>query len=382
MKKNGLTLIEVLIAIALIGIIAVAFLPFMTFSYTNLIYTEKFTQDMFNDQAIVENEIDELRFKDPEAPNDETFNFFGVDVKVHSISVSTSSSGQVNVFLPKQSLVPTIPVIESPPVIKVRNNSNVDLSPQPVEIDLLEDDKHLFVDEVVITSETRNDHLMNVYRWYASDELSEDTSAPTSTSEYVIIHEWNEARSIVNFNTALANNFIPNFKEYTDPVTNTVVPYNRLNLKAIKNHTILDEEAMINRYGNRHIIYGVTPYSLAGRMGQEELSNSIYVRGPRLEIESAEFDQVENKVLITFNQEISDEINESFFNINEEIGNPLSFTRNEANHKELIILFENEINKESPVEDNFIGRGGVKSKDYGAISIWYGDEPNSSFTIE
>lgn len=84
MKKKGFTLIEIIIAIALIGIIAVAFIPFMTFSYTKLVHSEKFTQDMFNDQAIVENQIDTLRFEEPKHPHQKLLNSL-VLILIHMI---------------------------------------------------------------------------------------------------------------------------------------------------------------------------------------------------------------------------------------------------------------------------------------------------------
>lgn len=39
--KRGFTLIEVIVAIALIGLLAFSFLPTMTFGYKNLIDTKK-----------------------------------------------------------------------------------------------------------------------------------------------------------------------------------------------------------------------------------------------------------------------------------------------------------------------------------------------------
>lgn len=395
MKKKGFTLIEIIIAIALIGIIAVAFIPFMTFSYTKLVHSEKFTQDMFNDQAIVENQIDTLRFEEPKHPHQKTFNFFGVDIDTHDIQVNTSSSGKVHVLLPKQTLIPPIPIIKDPPEIIVRKNGNFAITPQPNKINLLEGEHFLFVDEVIITPETRNDHLMNVYRWYTTDEVSQNNVPSNDISNFIIIHEWNEARPLVNFQTALENNFIPNFKEYT--VSGSIIPYNRLNFSSIKNHTGLNTEDMINRYGNRHVVYGVTPYSLAGRMGLERFSNSIYIEAPRIVIESAEFLYVpqeneivegeiqeeinENTIIIRFNVELTGEINPIFFKFDESIGEPSVIALNSYNHHELILEFDHEINKTMPIGNNFITRGAVVSKDYGAISIWSNGEPNASFII-
>ena len=385
MKRSGYTLVEVILAIAIIGLIAASFLPLMTFSYTNLIGTEEITQNMFDDQQAVEKWINDNRFVEPPNPGTDYLTAFGVNVPVHIEEIHTSSSGQIMVYLPKQTEIPRIPVIEpeSPPQLKVRANdvANSVVSPQPDTFHIFDDDYNIFVEEVDITSTTRDDFLMFVYRWYTTDEVSQLDAASDSTNDFIVIREWNEAKTPVSYGEALANGFIPNMKEYMDPDTSDKELYNVLNYKTLEKAYSYNEEQMINSFGNRYVRYGVTPYSIAGRIGKEELSDPVYVEAPRLEIVSAEFDGVDNIVVLTFNMELEDTFSPSSFGLNDTLGEPAVIARDEDDHTRLILEFTDTLDKSSQVDGNVLSRGAVASKDYGAISIWYNDYPNAEFPI-
>lgn len=380
MNRKGYSFAEVIIAIAIIGLLATAFLQLMTFSYTNLIGTEKFTEALLKDQSIVEEQIDASRFSPPVNPETNYVKVFDVDIPVHLLSVNTTSSGQVKVYLPEQTIVPKIPIIESPPKLLVRNYSGSNISPQPLSISMFNDPYKLFVEDIDITDETENEHLMNVYRWYTSSETSDSESASITTDDYVVVREWNEAKTIVSYSEALDKGFIPNMKEYIDLVTGRKEQYNELDYEILKNAYSFTDEEMINSFGNRYLRYGVTPYSLTGRMGVEELSNVIYIEAPRLEILSAEFED-DNLVIINFNMEIEDLFNTSSIILNELLGEPEIIKRDEDDHTKLILEFTQPIDKSEDLGGNFLDVGAVVSKDYGSISIWYNNYPNSEFTI-
>lgn len=379
--NKGFTLVEVVLAIAIIALIAVSFLPLFSFSYINLLGTEQLTQNIFNDQQLVENEIDSHRFSSVPNPNTNYKSAFGVSVPVHLINVNTSNSGKVRVYLPKQSQTPRVPVLENAPLLLVRNSNNVTINPQPLKFNLLTASYNLFVSEVPISSGTKEDYLMSVYRWYLSDEISNSQSAGESTNEYVVAKEWNEAKSQITYSQALTMGFIPNIKEYTNPNTGLKELYNVLDFKTFKTAYSYNTEQMINVFGNRYVRYGVTPYSIAGRIGEERLSNTVYVEAPRIEIVSAKFDSVHNSIAILFNLDIEDSFNPSLIKLNDEIGVPNSIRRDTNNHKLIILDFPNPLNKTSVVNGNLLLRGSVASKDYGAITIWYGGNPNAEFPI-
>lgn len=381
MNRKGFTLIEVIMAIALIGLLATAFLPLMTFSYTNLVGSEQFTEAMYEDQSLVEESIDSSRFSTPINPGSNFVEAFNVKVPVHLLNINTTSSGQIKVYLPEQSIVPKIPVIESPPQLIVKSYGGSNISPQPTSIHISNDSYKFFVKDVDITSLTENEHLMNVYRWYTSAEMPNEESPSSTTDDYIVLREWNEAKAIVPYSTALANDFIPNMKEYTDTITGRKDQYNEFDYEILKNAYTFSNEQMINSFGNRYLRYGVTPFSLTGRMGKEELSNAVYIEAPRIEIVSAKYKSgTDNIVIITFNVEIEDSFNPSSIILNEILGEPATVSRDQ-DHTKLILEFTQNIDKTIEVDGNILNRGAVVSKNHGAISIWYNNYPNSEFKI-
>lgn len=56
-KNSGFTLIEVILSIAIIGIIAVAFIPVFTGGFKSIVYAGKVKTKMFNSQKVIEQEI-------------------------------------------------------------------------------------------------------------------------------------------------------------------------------------------------------------------------------------------------------------------------------------------------------------------------------------
>lgn len=383
MKRKGFTLIEIILAITMISVLATAFLSLISFSYTNLIDSEKFTEAMFEDQSIVEEQIDASRFSSPPNPGSNYVEVFGVNVPVHLLSVNTTTSGQVKVYLPQQTTVPIIPIIQSPPKLIVKNHSDINVSPQPTTIHIFDDQYKLFVSEVDITAATKNEHLMNVYRWYVSDEISSEESASSTIDDYVVVQEWNEAKAGVTYSDAFNKGFIPNMKEYTDSKTRRKNQYNELDYEILKNAYSYNHQQIINNFGNRYVRYSVTPFSLSGRMGLEELSEPIYIEAPRIEVLSAEFEEKDEEdiVVITFNLEIEDSFSLSSIVLNEELGELALAKRDEDDPTKMILKFKQPINTFNALSGNLLNREAVISKDYGAISIWYNNYPNNSFTI-
>jgi prepilin-type N-terminal cleavage/methylation domain-containing protein len=133
MKNKGLTLIEVILSLALIGLITVTFLPMITFGVQNIFKTEDFTKILYKYQKNVEGSISELR--DDERDGSTKFTVFGKEVKGHNIHVNDDPSGEVYMFWPKRTDVEPVPEIESPPVIDIRRNgTKITLTPPVIDL--------------------------------------------------------------------------------------------------------------------------------------------------------------------------------------------------------------------------------------------------------
>lgn len=370
--KKGFTLIEVILGIFLISLIAMSFIPMVAFSFKNIVHSQEFTRTLFDDQEYVENEMEFWQKIEPTDPSTTgTIEVFGVDIKGHEIELATPTSGEVNIFLPQRETPDDIPVIESAPVVIVKHN-NVNMSPQPIKYNLFDNSKTLFVDEVDITSSTKPYFLMNVYRWYLTQESDIINSPTNDTNDYTILKEWNEARPPVTLTESLSLNFIPNIK----------IGYNTIDFTSLKTDMGFTNEEMINRFGNRFIQYGVTPFSEAGRIGAEELSNPIYIQAPRIRIIESEFIDGENKLKILFNDNVLDVLNNDHFELNPLLGNIITVVRDDLDHKIVLVEYENTVDQSSGMPGNYLRRGAVKDEIHGAISIWHNDILEGEFIIE
>lgn len=367
MRNKGYTLIEVIFSIALIGLIAVTFLPMITFGVKNTFKATDFTDVLFDYQGKVEGQIDSLR-DDPDGLTPFASTIFGNTVTGHEIYMHDDSSSEIYMFLPKRTASEPIPVIQSPPIIDIRRNgTKITISPEVV--DLSDDTISLFVNEIDITSATDEFYLMSVYRWYMSSEMDISQTPSNNPNEYFILKEWNEAKKQLSYEDSSNLKFIPNIKNL----------YNTMVFSAVKASLSLSDEDFINTIGNRYIRYGVTPFSLRGRIGKEEMSNAVYVQAPRIELLNAVF-EVGNKIVLTFNENISVVVDSSNIILNESIGPPVSAYRDESNHKRLIMEFDS-LDTSVSIAGNKLLKGAVQSEVYGKISIWHNNILEGEFTI-
>ncbi len=365
MKGKGYTLIELILSIALLGLIATYFITSISFGYKNIVNMEDRTINMYTVQQNIENTIKEKKKLDPTDPQ-KNFDIFGKSISAHEIKLTTSNNNEIIAYIPKETVNYIIPVLSSNPVIKINEiDTDKPYSPQPLFVDVLDFNWELFVAEVPVTDSTKPDHLMSVYRWYMSDEIEYDTNPGDDMKRYFAIKEWNEAKKQLPYAESEGLSFIPNIK----------ANYNRLSARELKTNLGLSDKELIDRFGNRYFRYGITPYSNAGRIGEEKISNYIYVTKPII-VESATFD-MEKTIEITFNQEVEspDEfkitLDSSFGGSN----NILTAEVSSADKKKLIITLNNKPNNITlPIGGNSLGEGAVQSISFGEISIYNGED--------
>lgn len=386
--KKGFTLIEVIVAIALIGILAVSFLPTITFGFTNLFKSQKFSKDIFDSQKEIETMIEEK--KNATIDGTDSIDLFGVQVKGYNISTPISTYGEMNFFQPNFIKEYNTPELVAQGHSGIPNivllNKNKTTTPSNL-VKLFNDDDSL--NDVIfnadgnkykIKDEHKNIHLVNVYRWYTSSEVSytEGTIPDTVLDNNLLIKEWNAARGLVSYAESKLSNFIPNIQN--DPITNQPT-YNKFTFNEVKEGLSLLNEDLINNYGNRYLYYSVTPYAVSGKIGKEYYSNAMYVSAPKIEIESAKYTIGGDTVIIMFKDSIKDPFVPDKMIFNESLGDIISITINPYNDKEMSIHFNRAINSGIDIEGNLLYKGSVSSKKYGAISIWTNNKPNDTFTI-
>lgn len=371
MKNNkGMTLLEIMIAVALLSLAAACFLPAITYGFVSLVNSQKITQNAFDAQTLMEQQIELKQDTDPTDVNTtRTITVFGTAVKGHVLRILSNGS-DLNVFLPKRPLSISVPVILAPSVTNVRK-SLINVSPQPRIIDALDNTLDIFASDVYITTATQQYFLLNTFRWYVSEEMDSTVTPSNFTKDYIATKEWNEAKALLSYAQSNNLSFIPNIK----------IDYNRFSTKELTDNLALSQTDLITRFGNRYVRYGVTPYSVIGRIGKEELSVPIYLSAPRINIASATFVKGSSQITVKFADTISATVTISQILLNPALGTPVSATRSASDTKSLVIVLDQPITQTVSVSGNRINTGGVASATYGAISVWSGNVPGGSFTI-
>ncbi|TJX68659.1 prepilin-type N-terminal cleavage/methylation domain-containing protein [Soehngenia saccharolytica] len=367
MKKKGYTLVELILAIAILALISMYFMTSISYGYKNIVEMENRTVSMYSEQQNIENIIEQKKKINPTNPKKD-FTIFGKAISAHEIKFITNNKNEIYAYIPKETINYTVPVLSSNPIIKINNiGTNTQYNPQPLYVDVLDFNWEMFVAEVAVTNATKPDFLMNVYRWYMTDETDYGATPGNEMKNYFAIKEWNEAKKQLQYSESDNLAFIPNIKDN----------YNRLSSYELKTNLNLTDEDLIDRFGNRYIRYGITPYSIAGRIGEEKISNLIYITKPLI-VESATYN-MDKTIEITFNQEVKDP-DKSKIKLNSVFGAINTAVVDVSDKKKLIINLKNKpSNINLPIGDNSLDKGAVTSILFGKISIYNGE--NGKFQI-
>lgn len=373
MRRKGFTLVEVIVAIVLIGLVGIAFIPAIGMGFSRLITSMNITVDAYDVQGDIERILEEKRHLEPNGTGTAIITAFGVPVSGHLVTYTPTPSKTIYIFQPKSSIEYTLLEITSEILLKI-----VGQSPTPKEISMFNESGVLNgaltfqVSESGLKISDPSEHLVNVYKWYTTMPMVYKENALLEGN--YIVKEWNAARAVNTYEQYRTNGITPNIQN--DP------SYNELTLTEIKSGYALTDTEMINRFGNRYVYYSVTPYAISGRIGKEKLSNPIYIKAPRIEIESAKFSSTDDKVVeITFKNDINEAVTSTFMSFPESLGKVLSAVRSTENHKILLVTFENPLPRNQSVSGAVLKKGAVFDKTYGNIDIWYEDAIENPFNI-
>jgi len=259
-NKKGLTLVELVVSIGLLGMIALVGLTILAFGYRYLLESRKYTHDTFTVQQGVE-QLMEMARSNPVDLGDvdsyQTITLFGKEIDAHIVSEEIPASsgtahGEINALVPQYGFEYTVPVV-STVSMEVHDGAS-DITAQsfyfPLDTSVVFSGSHSMGDET--------DFLLNVFRWYMSPVMTD----PPTSKDWIIIKEWNEARTPLPYADSEDFTFIPNIEDDYDSLD-----FNR--------DFGFDDDEIGIRFGGRYFRYSVTPYSEIGRVGQEVFSNSF-----------------------------------------------------------------------------------------------------------
>jgi len=253
MKNNkGFTLVEIIVSIALLGIICVGLFSGLTLQYRLMKSTQSITSDVAGAQQQMELEISDVKkaIQDGTASSSDEksypFHFISDDGMTYDctvsgypkeIEVSLGNSTRKLYTVIADHLMPEFAVASATITIEFSDGVTLDFA--------YIDTPSLYVKSNVTIDDPENVNMTNIYRWYVSragfnipmisnpSEIENGTVYPRFPDDYTIISGANSA-----------------------------------NLTSIS-----------SKYAGRHLICTVTPAAQSGKMGATAVSNPVYLSG-------------------------------------------------------------------------------------------------------
>lgn len=247
MNKKGFTLIEIIISIALLGIISVVILYCIVSQYRLIINTRKMTQDLYESQQRIERIIEDVKeaVQSGTTPTGRTSYtlFAGKDYErtvygfPRETEVSLGNNTRTLFTVIADNRMPEFAVASASISINFSNGSTIPYA--------YKDTLSLYVNSNVTLVDPNNVNLTNIYRWYVSRpgfnipiinsplEIEMGTKYPIFPDDYTII----PGVSSTNLTSILAS------------------------------------------YAGRHLVCTVTPAAQSGKMGVTAISKPVFISG-------------------------------------------------------------------------------------------------------
>ena len=247
-NNKGMTLIEIIIAIAIIGIISIGILSGFSTGFSMIIKGRGLTEDTFSVQKEVERAIEDMKkdIEDGSAPTPQSITLFSGDlqrtVEYHPLNKSLASGIDVSVFVTKR-------LIQFP---------LYDIS--KVKVEFNNEGSYAYIDQSPpLFARQKNEPTINdpdsvraaeIYRWYVS-----------RPGFNLPIHEGSFPEEIQ------MGSLWPGMSDFIEIKTGLSSQYKQLTNMELQN------------FAGRHIIHTVTPGTVHGRTGTEVISNYLYISG-------------------------------------------------------------------------------------------------------
>lgn len=254
-KKSGFTLVEVIVSLAVLGIIALASLGAISAHFSYIKSTMRITQNDFLAQELMEQEIDDakVRVTSPTAALKSTTLFSsslgGINVKYEELKISHENKDYY-------TLVSN--VRPDPLDIIYLKSIGVKLNQGTTQV---QDDYYAYpMNQFKVIGNFENDnlfkfdHLLNQVEWYISSEkynmpLPKNQSVSLNDDEFY---------------------YYPRFPRDYEIFSNETI------YKFGASESTFNS---LNEIAGRHIIYAVTPAAKSGKLGTQLISKPIYISG-------------------------------------------------------------------------------------------------------
>lgn len=246
-KRKGLTLIEIIISIALLGIISVSFLGVFGNSLNFLNINRGMTAEVFADQKGMELAIEKIKddLKNGDDPDDTTTtektitSAFGTSIDIDAYQLKYPLDNKAMYTLITDTRLPDfeVPIAENVTATLRDKTTPVTRAYAIADTNVL--------GSSTIDPDTSDVFMVNNYNWYVSRP---GFNMPMPTTPILEIEVGNK---------------YPKFPEdYSLIPTSTTVDLN-----------------VVPAYAGRHIVFAVTPAAKSGKMGKTVPSNSVFISG-------------------------------------------------------------------------------------------------------
>ena len=206
-NRRGLTLIEIIIALALIGIIAIGIIPTFAMQFKILVDTKDITVGAFEAQGAIEKDIADARETIISGigtlPNNPSFTIWGIPVHMYEIISTFPSNDNKHVYAYLSGTLASkqdqTNLIATNVLIKVNNISNIP------------EDTADMRNSPIISAECDDNiqptWITNIYIWYKSKPGNTDPKFP---EDYIIHERTTSSNSSVNLidKTGLINRYL------------------------------------------------------------------------------------------------------------------------------------------------------------------------------
>ncbi|MFA9422830.1 MAG: type II secretion system protein [Sedimentibacter sp.] len=253
-KSKGFTLVEIIVSLAVLGIIAISFLGAISSHFTYLLSTKGITQNIFKAQELMENEIDDAKIRVATSSTLEKTEIFktdlgGIDVEYESLKISYDN-------LDYYTLVSNV----KPDSLEIISVDSIGVKLMQGTTQVQDDYYGYATDDFSVVGNFTNksiykwDHLLNQVEWYIS---SDEYNIPWPKTTGV---EKNDAE----------NHYYPIFPRDYEIFSNETI---------YKFGTSESTFPHLTEIAGRHLIFTVTPAAKSGKLGDQAVSEPIFISG-------------------------------------------------------------------------------------------------------
>ncbi len=257
MNNRGITLVEILVAILLIGIISTVFVSTLVTDFTLLVDTRELTTDAFELQQAMEKEIESVK-------SDLSAGITPSGKASYTLFEGESNEVTIDGFYREVALA-------GKSIHTVIAESRIPDFPVPI------------AGSVNLVLEKNSTQLSDNYAYVSTSGLGAKATAVVDDPDGVFLvnrHEWFVSRpgfSIPYVSAAYIDEDFDLGRIYP------IFPYDYIPVPIKANTDMLNQSAfnsITSEYTGRHIIYTISPYASSGKKGVTVFSDPVFLHGP------------------------------------------------------------------------------------------------------